>query len=1136
MKTVCVDCRMVARIAFCFCCLIAWMGGAAAAPSSSGESADSAFREQSIYIPFDRLHSVFEQDSRGVFLPYEEFMQLWTAARGSPAERTEKHPADHLISAVEGQIRVGGEVISATARLRIEVFKEGWNRIPLNLGDSALQSATLDGAPARLLPQPNGETAVLIHKEGPDPREYKLTLEFAKAFSSSPGRNTVTFSAPRAPVSQWEVIIPAPGVDVDIEPAIAVTRKSEPQDAAQTRVLAFVGAAPRIRLGWTPKAEGARGLEALASVRGDMRVSVEEGTTHIRAELEYAISRAALKQVRVDVPAGYRVINVHDPNVREWTIAETDGGQRVTAELFEPADTRQKLAIELKAFGEQERLVLPQVSARGVHRQQGTLVVDIADNLRAETAERQGLLQLDEGDLPAHLGAERAGRRWDFAYRYAGLPYALVLNVEKISPRIVADTLVSAHLQPESIDLNTDMILDVRRAGTFQFMVRIPSGYDVRSVQGDSLRKGVSPASVESHHETGDGRLEINLNRQANGLTGVRIRLRRTLSEPALLTPTGESAALEIPLPRFESPFLASEKGYLVLFSPESLRLNARTTEGLRAVSQQDVSGAGWTLPSNSDKERLSLAFAYAGQPVRFVLGAERRRPHVSVRQLQQLRVEPGVVRHDIGLHYSIRYSGVPSLLVALPLDRVGDIRLISGGLRHSVVEDPTSLSADLPEDAVVWKLVADTELFGERTVRFLWEEKVDGLGDGAVIELPRIQPLRTERSWGQIVLTKDDFIDIRPVDSPEGLRPIDPQYDLAGGARVANAARAFEFHEPWSLRVKARRYTARDVKATSIERALVRGVLTRSGVTSIQALFRMRSARQRLKIQLPESVSFDTRPVRLDGRPVALEDGGNGTFHIPLAGQDQNKPFLLELRYTIADVGKRLQCPEFPDEPAIQKVYLSAYYPAEQSYLGYSGAWHDEMVWALHGVSSLPRPVKSAERLLGWVSEGVSTDGDDSIGEFATDGQRVLYSTLRPGAGKDGALRLHTIRRTWLNAAILIVGIGIGLALLPARASTRILVVGAIIVALLALDVFCQSLAIALFTNASVSGAAIVLVLWTMKYLLVDRPAEIRRKRVSPPPPPSAPSPEPPEPQSEPEPETSNAATDEQPPKPDEV
>jgi len=57
--------------------------------------------------------------------------------------------------------------------------------------------------------------------------------------------------------------------------------------------------------------------------------------------------------------------------------------------------------------------------------------------------------------------------------------------------------------------------------------------------------------------------------------------------------------------------------------------------------------------------------------------------------------------------------------------------------------------------------------------------------------------------------------------------------------------ARAFEFHEDWSLTVTATRYEMEEVKRTSIDRAVVRMVVTRSNETSVQALYRMRSARQ---------------------------------------------------------------------------------------------------------------------------------------------------------------------------------------------------------------------------------------------------------------------------------------------------
>ena len=37
--------------------------------------------ERTIYIPYDNLRTVFEQPGRGVFLDYDEFRELWNAAR-----------------------------------------------------------------------------------------------------------------------------------------------------------------------------------------------------------------------------------------------------------------------------------------------------------------------------------------------------------------------------------------------------------------------------------------------------------------------------------------------------------------------------------------------------------------------------------------------------------------------------------------------------------------------------------------------------------------------------------------------------------------------------------------------------------------------------------------------------------------------------------------------------------------------------------------------------------------------------------------------------------------------------------------------------------------------------------------------
>ena len=51
---------------------------AAKSVADAHTTADSkALREQTIYVPYDKLRNVFEQHGRGVFLPYEKFQELW---------------------------------------------------------------------------------------------------------------------------------------------------------------------------------------------------------------------------------------------------------------------------------------------------------------------------------------------------------------------------------------------------------------------------------------------------------------------------------------------------------------------------------------------------------------------------------------------------------------------------------------------------------------------------------------------------------------------------------------------------------------------------------------------------------------------------------------------------------------------------------------------------------------------------------------------------------------------------------------------------------------------------------------------------------------------------------------------------
>ena len=315
--------------------------------------------EQDIYIPYEKLRQVFEKHGRGVFLPYEKFQELWQAAQDKTRPAAEaKPPVGALITEIENEATVEKDVVRVKAKVKIEVLAEGWNEISLRLADAAITGATLDGKPARIIGAPGQDYRLLVEKKGKQPEQMTLDLEYAKAITRTPGQNSVSFQAPQAPVSRWQVTIPQAGVKVNLHPLIAATEvpaEKKPDGEAPrrpTRRSCWPSSAPPRWCASTgrPRPKGATGLAAMASVQAEQQVWISEGVVRTRTTLAYAISRAELAQLMIDVPADQKVVNVFDANVRQWSVEPVEGRQRITAQLFEPAKNAQQVTVELEKF------------------------------------------------------------------------------------------------------------------------------------------------------------------------------------------------------------------------------------------------------------------------------------------------------------------------------------------------------------------------------------------------------------------------------------------------------------------------------------------------------------------------------------------------------------------------------------------------------------------------------------------------------------------------------------------------------------------------------------------------------------------------------------------------------------------
>ncbi|MCS5632555.1 MAG: hypothetical protein NZ744_17090 [Pirellulaceae bacterium] len=945
---------------------------AAAAPAEqaeeAGEKKNSIF-EQTIYVPYDKLSKVFESPSRGVFLPYDEFQKLWQAARAKSAvDNPVSIPLRSMITSISSEATVRGDVMQVSAKLSIQMLGLGWHEIPLRLADAAISEAEIDGETARIIFRPGQGYFLLMQRQESDAADVVLDLQYARTYNQSPGLNQVSFQAPQASINRWKITIADPGVKVNVQPLVAAT---ETQDGAardnptgdpvppaapstETVLIAFFGLTPQVHIDWTPRSEGAAGLQALATVQTRQSVVIGEGSQRTQAQIVYVITRSELRELKLRIPVGQKISGVFDANVRRWDVALEEGYQIITIELFEPADSTQTINIELERFdlevgmqNDSVDVTIPEIEALNVSRQQGLVMVKVEGDLRADVDTRTGLLQVDAAEV-------NVGQGWDFVYRYAALPYELVLKIEKLQPRVTVEEYVTIQITPQLTRMSVTTLLDIQRAGLFHVDYDVPVGYRIRSVRGIAAAN-VTAAVVENHHavENAPGKYRVNFSRKAVGPVALLVSVEKVRTDVNLLTPTGEASEYTFSLPRIVAASVEHVQGNVTVLAPEGLRVTPVDTAGGQSVAISEVqpSIAGLVQVSRIGSSLAVHAFRYANESFNPTFSVERRQPQIEVGQLVIADVQSGIINHSVTLVYDVRYSGVKKLRLDVPTNLIGKIRNDSKLVQESVI---TPRPDDLAADYTAWELISNRELFGAFQVELSWIESLDDLevGSATSVSLNPLTPQEVHRSWGQIVIKKAENLDVVPAES-DGVRPIDPRYDLKLGStetQIEGAAVAMEFHQAWSVELDIHRYELESIELSAIELGVIDVQIAKGGKSRVHAVYRVKSAAQRIAVTFPKGSKIPNDPLSINGEAVGIEKGtttdavDSTTYLIPLNTITPGEDFVLELKYSIESDGFTVRIPEFTDLHAINQIFMVVHLPSDTVLMDYSGDWDDHL------------------------------------------------------------------------------------------------------------------------------------------------------------------------------------------------
>jgi hypothetical protein len=369
-----------------------------------------------------------------VVLPVEEYRSLRSKAFPSDPEPAPP-PVDATLTRVDYDLRAGTATASGEARLAIDVFKEGWVRMPIPAG-LLVKAARLDGKRVSLVGEADSASksgaapGILLARTG----RAVLALDITVPVTSGAGQESLALPISGAAVTHASFVVPRPGVELSVSGGLLLDRteaKSETRFAAAGRPGAALG------FSWKRKKEEQRPGQPtrLRTTLTQLFGLGEEGAqASIVVKLE--VTQGVAGSVSFDVPEPFVVTQVVGALVADW---EAKAG-KLEVRFIDPVEGETALVVVGEARTPRDgRIALPLLRVPAAEREEGGVAVEVvgAGEIRARDA--RGLTPADAADLGEIVAARDSPSLAAFRFRPGDgkLERSLALEVVRYTPQAV---------------------------------------------------------------------------------------------------------------------------------------------------------------------------------------------------------------------------------------------------------------------------------------------------------------------------------------------------------------------------------------------------------------------------------------------------------------------------------------------------------------------------------------------------------------------------------------------------------------------------------------------------------------------------------------------------------------------------
>jgi hypothetical protein len=854
--------------------------------------------------------------------------------------------------------------------------------VPLFGDDVAVQQFTVKNGSAELVRDGNN-IAVQLNHSGNVTLQIKMLVKIAGDVT----KRQLTFGIPPALSSQVALALGESGADVDFPTAISFKRIP---DKDKTRVEAVIGSGDRIELVWTPRVKRAAGVAATVFCQNASLVTFGGGVVNVRATLDYQITQGELRQARVQLPAGQRLLRVEGNEIRTWEIENDNGragsplpavsgnelrrarsdapypevhgeGQILVVDLLKGVSSSWKLTVEteaaLNALPATEPVAVPH--ALDVKRETGLVALQGTEELGLSVESASGLERVDAEEF-ARAGADQTGRLFS-VFRFSNPEFALRVRAEVVQPEIEAVTRNNFRVSAEQVALSATIDYTIKRAGLFALQVALPDGYRVERVTGNNILQQAG------HNDNGPRVLEVTLKDRTSGAYTLGIELARNFKElPGSLAIVGVH-----PLN------MAKLTGFVAVSAEPGVAVKTESFDGLTeipAVSLPDyasVAGSGSVLaykfissePKSAPEWNLSVATEVVAAWVRaevvntFTLG-------------ETLLSGRALVRYDIA------NAPVKELRVKVPAEfknveisgpNIRSKEQISGGTSYTSPQNSNQSGARIARPSetnvnyVVWRVELQSPVRGFYVLTVTWDQPRPA--KAGTMELTGVSAEGVERETGLLAISvpqsgtplqvsESSATDLQRVDTGDfpdwalverASRP----FESNGQDARATTALAYRYARPgYKLALNVQRFDEAEVLQALVDSAQFTSVVADDGQMMTEVSLSVRNnGRQFLEIELPPGATNwsafvagqPVRPSLRDGKlllPIQQSGADDGAMSVKLTYVGTNT--FPRARGTVGFVSPKFDVP-------LKNARWEIYLPPDYDYQDFQGTMTHE-------------------------------------------------------------------------------------------------------------------------------------------------------------------------------------------------